>query len=257
MQDIETPQNKMNWGEEPELTGPRDYFRNTLLINEVMRYKSKGSLMDFGCGSGHLLMRLAKKGYKCVGIDASDTAIRFLNERVEKQRINNITTIEADDQQLKNISQTFDIIVSGETIEHIKDDQGLVNSFYNALNGDGICVISTPAHMYLWDKNDDFSSHFKRYETDELKSMFEKAGFMIEKAYYWGYPLTQIWHTQLYNRLIENKIEKKVNYSKQSPVSFLSKNQKVTELLSWPFYFDQLFNWTKKGGGIILVARKK
>jgi ubiquinone/menaquinone biosynthesis C-methylase UbiE len=253
----ENAPDKMHWGEEPELTGPRDYFRNTLILTEVTKRKKSGTLMDFGCGSGHLLMRLVKHHYDCTGVDASDMALNFLNKRIESEHITNLNTYKADDEQLKNMTQKFDIIVSGETIEHIKDDQGLVQSWYNLLNPRGICVISTPAHMSYWDKNDDFSSHFKRYETDELRKIFSTAGFTVEKAYYWGWPLTYLWHTQLYNRLIENKIQNKVNYSKESKVSLLRKNPHLTALISLPFYFDQLFNWTKKGGGIILVARKK
>jgi len=248
---------KMHWGEEPELTGPRDYFRNSLILKEITNHKKSGSLLDFGCGSGHLLMRLVKHNYDCTGIDDSDMALDFLNNRIITEKITNLKTIKADDQQLKTINKKFDIIVSGETIEHIKDDQVLVDTWFNLLNPDGLCVISTPAHAYLWDKNDDFSSHFKRYETDNLEKMFSNAGFTIEKSYYWGWPLTYLWHTQIYNRLIENKINKKINYSTNSPVSVIRKNPKITEILSLPFYFDQLFNWTKKGGGIILVARKK
>lgn len=248
---------KMEWGEEPEFFGPRDFFRNSLLVGEVLKRKKIGKLLDFGCGSGNLLLRLAAKGFDCTGMDASELAIKFLNQKISAKNLSNVKLELGTDETLINKPDRYDVIVSGETIEHIENDSRLAKSFFNLLNQDGICVISTPAHQSLWDINDDFSSHFRRYETEELNQKFIDAGFTIETSYYWGYPLALFWHRQVYNRLISKKINNQVNYSKKSLFSSLSKNTKFTQLLSLPFNFDTLFNWTKRGGGIILVARKR
>ncbi|MDQ3098180.1 MAG: class I SAM-dependent methyltransferase [bacterium] len=248
---------KMNWGDEPEFHGPRDYFRNSLMVYEVTKRKKSGTVLDFGSGSGNLLLRLARSGYQTTGIDASDLAVTFLENKIKESNLHQAQVKKGDDKELSLLSEKFDILVSGETIEHVEDDRGLIKKWFDVLNPDGICVISTPAHQYLWDLNDDFSSHFRRYETDNLKEKFESAGFIIEKAYYWGFPLTLLWHTQIYNRLIKNKINRKVNYTKESFLSKCTKNELITKICSLPFYLDNLFNWTKRGGGIILIARKK
>lgn len=246
----------MEWGEEPELSGPRDYFRISLLASELKKYGHGKTLLDFGCGSGHLLMQINSLGYNCVGMDASESAINYLSCKVQDQNLANITCIKGTDQDLAKLNRSFDVIISGETIEHIENDQRLLQIWSDKLNQNGVCIFSTPAHQYLWDLNDGFSSHFRRYELKELTEKCQKAGLKVVNGFYWGWPLAQLWHTHVYNRMMQNKISKGANYSEKSHISFLTRNRAITRILSLPFYFDNLFNWTKKGGGLIITAQK-
>jgi len=74
---------KMMWGEEPELSGPRDYFRNSLLLREIEKNQKGKKILDFGAGSGHLILRLLEKGNTCWGIDTSKVVIDVLEEKVK------------------------------------------------------------------------------------------------------------------------------------------------------------------------------
>lgn len=251
---------KMEWGSDPELSGPRNWFRESLIFKELKKYKKDGKVLDFGCGSGNLLFRFVKNGYKCWGIDLSPLAIKYINRKIKQQQLRQLEAHVGDETYLfnKKNREQFDAVVSGETIEHIKDDARVVKGFYNVIKKGGICVVSVPAHKYLWDVNDDFSSHFKRYEQADLAQLFINAGFKIRNVYYWGFPFSLIWHRIVYNRIVKNKVSTDANYS-QSNTLFgqILSNNFLKQVFSLPFWFDQLFNWTGLGGGLILTAQKE
>src|SRR3989344_2951359 len=248
---------KMMWGEESELSGPRDYFRNSLLLREIEKNQKGKKILDFGAGSGHLILRLLEKGNTCLGIDTSKVVIDVLEEKVKGKFGNKVTTIKGDDKKLFKLTQKFDVVVSGEVLEHIKNEARAIEGFFKILKRDGICVVSVPANKIYWDINDDFSGHYRRYSKNELVELFRKSGFKILKAYYWGFPLSLIWHRLIYLKIIKNKIHMKKKYSGSK--TFLGKLlQKgwLKNVLSHIFWLDELFNWTKLGGGLILVAKK-
>ncbi|HUS60071.1 MAG TPA: class I SAM-dependent methyltransferase [Nevskiaceae bacterium] len=246
------------WGEDPEFSGPRDWFRNSLIIKEIIREKTKGKVLDFGVGSGNLLFRLAAKGFVCTGIDKSRLALNCLRLKAkEKGFADSIKAKEGDEGALTKIKQNFDIVVSGETLEHLKDDQKTVKGFYRILKKGGICVVSVPAHMWLWDANDDFSAHYRRYEKPDLIRLLESECFNIVRVYYWGFPLSLLWHRLVYLPLIFRKIKQKRIYTDSfGLLSSLIANEQMKKFFSIPFWLDELFNWTMLGGGLILVAKK-
>lgn len=251
---------KMEWGKDPEFSGPRNYYRESLLINEIKKRKKTGRVLDFGCGSGTLLARLAKKGiYRCTGIDIAKEAVEYAQNYLNLKK-QFITFYYTKDSLLflKQHQSYYDVIVSGETLEHIKDDQTVVKHFFSSLKSDGICVISVPANKNYWDINDDYSSHYRRYSKTELIELFEKNGLTVEKCYYWGYPLGYIWHKFVYLPLISRKIKYNLTYTgSEGILGLLTSKEYIKKLCSYVFWIDNLFNWTEKGGGLILVARKK
>lgn len=248
----------IKWGEDPEFSGPRDWFRNSLIIKEVIREKTKGKVLDFGVGSGNLLFRLAAKGFICTGIDKSKLALNYLKLKAKEKGFTDLVKAkEGDEGALTKIKQNFDIVISGETLEHLKDDQKVVKGFLKILKKGGVCVVSVPAHMWLWDANDDFSAHYRRYEKSDLIRLFESESFNIVRVYYWGFPLSLLWHRLIYLPLFCRKIKQKRIYT-NSPGFWgrILASERMKKLFSIPFWLDELFNWTRLGVGLILVAKK-
>ena len=208
---------KMRWGEDPEFSGPRNWFRESLIIKEVMRNKKNGKILDFGCGSGTLLIRLAQKGFKGMGVDISSSAIDFFSGQIRKNKLVNLHALRIDSRKFfsdTKLKDNFDIIVCGETLEHLKNDKHIVKEFYRVLKNGGICVVSVPARMDLWDINDNFSSHYRRYEKKDLEQLFIDNGFLVKDVYYWGFPLSFYWHKYIYLPLIKKKMHQNKTYSR-------------------------------------------
>lgn len=248
------------WGEDPEFSGPRNWFRDAFIIRAIKRRKKSGRVLDFGCGSGDLLLRLSQEGFEGIGIDSSSLAVNYFRQKIQERYLEDkLKIILGDEETLFQLKGKFDVVVSGETLEHLKDDSRAVAGFFKLLDEGGICVVTVPAHPWLWDINDEFSGHYRRYEQVDLRQLFEKVGFKVKTIFYWGFPLCLIWHRLLYLPLIRKKMEskKKIIYSNPEVLfGRIVRNEELKRILSGIFYFDQLFNWTKLGGGLLLVAQK-
>lgn len=161
----------MVWGEDPQFSGPRDLFRNSLILFEAKRKISEGPVLDFGCGSGHLISRFSSLKYRRTGIDLSSSAISY-----ESKSYPGVKFIRGGMRYLEN-TKKIQSYCQWRGNRARKKDSRLVKGFFRVLHQNGIVVISTPAHPHYWDPNDDFSSHYRRYEDEHLKLLFESYGF--------------------------------------------------------------------------------
>lgn len=249
---------KFAWGSDPNFSGPRDWFRNSLIIKELVKKKSRGRVLDFGCGSGNLLVRLLQKGYNCLGVDSSAMAVSFLQKRLIGSDLKGqVALVKSTEKLLPASKEKFDAVILGEVLEHLINDQLVVNKIYCVLKKSGICIVSVPAHTSLWDISDNYAGHIRRYEAAQLKTLFEQAGFKVERVYYWGFPLSRIWHKRIFLPLFMKSIKNKKPYTdSQGLLGVLLGQVWLKQIFSCVFYIDQLCNWTKKGNGLILVASK-
>lgn len=246
------------WGTDPNFLGPRDKFKNHLIYKDVLSLKKYGSLLDFGCGSGNLISYFSKSGFKCTGIDKSPDTIKFIKSEFKKKpHFNTVKLLVGSELSLYSLRNKFDIVVTSETLEHVKNPLKAVNGFYKILKPKGLCVVSVPAHTWLWDDTvDKYVGHYRRYESDELFTLFRSAKFKVLKVYYWGFPLTLLWDKFVLYPLYKWKIKNSYTYSNSGFFSQLLRLNWLKSLFSLIFYFDSLFNWTKLGVGIILIAQK-
>jgi len=76
----------------------------------------EGTVLDCACGSGYGTKMLGERGCNVIGIDVSSEAIEFAKSHHSSK---NISFEVADIAQLTFPSNSFDAIVSIETIEHI------------------------------------------------------------------------------------------------------------------------------------------
>lgn len=251
---------KMQWGEDPEFLGPKHWFRQSLIISEISKIKRSGLILDFGCGSGTLLTRLGSLGFRGIGLDTSRQAVNYFSQQIDKNGLKDKITAEIGNEKSlssKKYSNKLDGIIASEVLEHLRDDRAAVKAFYQALKKEGICIITVPAHPYLWDINDDFSSHYRRYEKERLIKIFTQAGFKVKKIYYWGFPISFLWHKLIFLPLIDKKRKTKIRYThSKSLLGKLLSYKLIKRLAALPFFIDQLFNWTNKGGSLFLVAEK-
>jgi methionine biosynthesis protein MetW len=94
-------------------------------------------VLDLGCRDGALTQAYAA-GNEVVGVDADREALAAA-ERL------GIETHWADlDQPLEFADASFDVVVAGELLEHLRDPQRVVTEIHRVLRPDGTLVASVP-----------------------------------------------------------------------------------------------------------------
>lgn len=104
-----------------------------------------GRVLDFGCGTGHLLKELLGRELDCYGADSSDEAVARVNNDFSAfsnwhgaELTNHFTTRHAD--------HFFDLIVCLETLEHLPPDStaSLFREFRRILKPGGNLFLTVP-----------------------------------------------------------------------------------------------------------------
>lgn len=163
------------------------YSRHRLhkLLEEYLPQHGAGlRLLDAGCGTGHHIADLRKRGYEVAGVDAS-------KEMLEHARLNNPDSVilEADVDEIPLPDASFDIIISIEVLRHLPRSAKAVSEMARLLKPGGFCLVTaTPllnlnayalinkiAHTV---KVGDLAQHKQSFHTSaRLRKEFAEAGF--------------------------------------------------------------------------------
>ena len=101
--------------------------------------------------------------YEIYGCDISMETIKYAENNFGNKNTN-FQIMDAGTIGFKD--ESFDCIISLETIEHLQNFQNAFQEFYRLLKKDGILIISTPNKNRLNRPNNPF--HYKEFTKDEL-----------------------------------------------------------------------------------------
>lgn len=73
----------------------------------------------------------------------------------------------------------FDVIGAFDVLEHIDEDETVLEQMRQALKPGGGILVTVPQHQFLWSALDDYSFHKRRYSRKELETKVEQAGFDV------------------------------------------------------------------------------
>ena len=102
----------------------------------------RGSLLDIACGVGYGTRLLSENSLitTALGVDIDDGAVQYAAKRYATARL---SYVRSDALQFSS-SQTFDNIVSLETIEHVDDPRAVFAHFVGLLAPGGRLIASVP-----------------------------------------------------------------------------------------------------------------
>jgi 2-polyprenyl-3-methyl-5-hydroxy-6-metoxy-1,4-benzoquinol methylase len=135
----------------------------------ALTYVSAGDkILDVPCGSGYGTKLLATKGSEVIGIDNSSEAIGHAEEFFQTK--NNHFSVGDMEKLSKTIVDNagFDVIVSFEGIEHIKNPEPFLTETKKLLKKGGCFIVSTPR------KPHGSPYHLREYSLEEFISILEK-----------------------------------------------------------------------------------
>ncbi len=116
------------------------WFRRHEVVYERLADLVRGRrVLEAGCGDGYGANLLSKTSGQLIALDYDDYAaghVRMAYPRLPVVRAN-LVALPFDDE-------SFDVVVSLQTIEHLWDQNAFVAECMRVLRGDGTLVVSTP-----------------------------------------------------------------------------------------------------------------
>jgi SAM-dependent methyltransferase len=153
--------------------------RNDLLLNIIRRYKPDvRSFFEIGCGTGYVMHAIAQEfpESQISGGEVFVNGLSFAGLRVPRAML-----MQIDARKLPFVEE-YDLIGMFDVLEHIPEDEQVLENVYRALKPGGMLLCSVPQHMWMWSDVDTFSHHARRYERGELERKGKKAGFQVVRS---------------------------------------------------------------------------
>ena len=193
--------------EDSWLPMPRYKLRKSLVKRLLERESLLGkTCLEFGYGSGDMLLLFAYLGLEVFGFDISEAAVENAGSRIEKN-----AALKSKISLLPNKcdihGRRYDYIMAFEILEHIEDDLGSLKEWRDILNENGKLLLSVPAHRGKWCGNDIVSGHYRRYEKADMKELLENAGFHVLHFWSYAYPLSILLDVFLGKRVCDESEE--------------------------------------------------
>jgi ubiquinone/menaquinone biosynthesis C-methylase UbiE len=149
-------------------------YNQSLIYKLTKNQKESQSVLEFGAGIGTLAMLWSKAtGIKpeCLEIDPKQQSI--IRERGFYCH-----------ESIATIDKKFDVIYTSNVLEHIEDDLLALKELNSKLKKDGAIVIYVPAFQMLYSEFDKKIGHYRRYEKQDLLQKLNRAGFVVDSAYF-------------------------------------------------------------------------
>lgn len=137
-----------------------------------MPRKESQTVIDYGAGNGEFCL----DSFQNVDFFAVEPD-KYLKEKLRDKGINVLAL-----KKFKNSS--VDYVYSINVLEHIENDEEVLQEIYNVLAFNGKLLIYVPAFQFLWTGLDDQVKHFRRYTKKSLSNKLKKSGFKINSLKY-------------------------------------------------------------------------
>jgi len=123
------------------------------------------SIIDVGCGFGHVLNQIEKLPLM-VGVDISYNRLKNLRE--------DITKIRSFAENIPFRSDSFDLAICTDIFEHVEDEKPLVEELYRIIKPGGLLFFACPwkQDLSVYDLKE-YKERFKDYKYKHLRSVNE------------------------------------------------------------------------------------
>ncbi len=148
------PASNERFGDKAALRGEPSYVwrdgqqRRLALIQEAAGQRAAGTILVDGCGVGMYLDHLAlpkgsneKKAQQVIGLD-----IEF--ERLQAAKTRSEQLVNAVGEALPFPTESFDLVLSHEVLEHVQDDRETIREIIRSLKPGGRLVLFCPNRGY-------------------------------------------------------------------------------------------------------------
>ena len=124
------------------------WWHTELLLREITRVRPlHKTLVDFGCGDGYFMERVAREvpTMQLVGVDCSTNSLNIAQAACARSDYGQrISLVRADLASTPLASASADIAVCSEVVEHLLDDTSVLREIYRVMRPGGVLLLTTP-----------------------------------------------------------------------------------------------------------------
>lgn len=146
-----------------------EHYHRYVFAKHLVKDKT---VLDAACGEGYGSNILANSAKNVTGIDIDETSINHAKERYKRE---NLTFLRESCTELPFKNNSFDVIVSFETLEHLTEQEEMLKEFNRVLKDDGLLIISTPDKKYYSDETGFTNEfHVRELYKNEFENLISK-----------------------------------------------------------------------------------
>lgn len=153
-------------------------------LSLVSQYVSRGTILDYGCGTGMFLSACNKAGWKAFGMEPDSDARKMANEQgglIFEDKI-------GLEQAIKD--QSLSAVTLWHVLEHVTDMQETLDFFKRKLDAQGVLIIAVPNHVSydakyyreFWAAYD-VPRHLHHFEIRSMTSLLLNHGFALQDTW--------------------------------------------------------------------------
>lgn len=149
------------------------------LLEGELGDRSDREILEVGCGPGGMLSPLAKYG-TVHAADIDHGSMEYCHSRGFQRAVT------CSGLDLPFADASFDVVCLFDAIEHIPDDQKVLEEVRRILKPDGLVFLSVPAYQFLYSQNDRLVHHQRRYTKSRMRKLLTTAGLSPTKLTYFN-----------------------------------------------------------------------
>ena len=147
-------------------------------------------VLNAGCGSGELSLRLAAAGHTVVGIDPEPRYVELARRNAAAQPGADCHFEVASIENYRGGAE-FDCAVSTDVLEHIEDDRTAFAKMVSLVKPGGLVLVTVPAGQWLFGYHDEQLGHFRRYNKKMLRALVSPLCH-VRRMRYFGFTLVPV-----------------------------------------------------------------
>lgn len=145
-------------------------------IREAVPLTADMDVLDYGCGTGLLTLRLQSHVGTITGMDTSRGMLDILDSKVEKGKFSNVRSRFLDIDKGDVPDGRYHVIVSSMTLHHVEDPSALLKQLYGCLlPGGSLCIADLDAEGGAFHEDNRGVFHFG-FERQWMRRLFEETG---------------------------------------------------------------------------------
>jgi len=156
---------------------------------------TSGKVLDVGTGTGMLAIEFAKgiPGVEVVGLDLSDVVLELARDNAQKSGVSSRVSFEKGDaQDMPFEDDTFDLVISGNTLHLLKNPVRMFNEIQRVLKPGGRFLVSDLRRSWLGILTEHVRSAYSAEEVRDLLRQSELQNWKVRDSFFWLSVLSEV-----------------------------------------------------------------